>query len=266
MTWRPRTFLTLAVCCVLSGGPPGLVKPGTAFAEQHVPALSICETAGTAAERSYALPAGLLLAIGRVESGRWDDNLGRVVSWPWTINAAGKGQRFDTKEEAIRTVSALLESGTRSIDIGCFQISLLHHPLAFPALDQGFDPEANANYAARFLTSLFARTGTWEAAVQAYHSADPIRGFAYRQQVFATWTPGPATAAASPRPGMVTQVAARSLIPIPDISAGVQVWTPMPPGMGARIVAMPPPVPPAVNPMPVSQPTVETPATLMPRG
>jgi hypothetical protein len=205
--------------------------------------LSVCERAGVAAEQAYGLPAGLLLAIGRVESGRWDPARGRVTAWPWTINAAGKGQFFDTPDAAAQTVRALLDGGVRSIDIGCFQISLLWHPLAFSSLEQGFDPDANARYAARFLLSLFGRTGSWEAAVEAYHSADPALGFAYREQVFATWSGSPSiTALASVPMRSVTLAAVTRPPPVamPLVIAGVRIWTPMPVGDAARVVAMPP--------------------------
>ena len=43
-----------------------------AHAQRIVEPNSPCEQAGLDAEREYALPAGLLSAIGRVESGRWD--------------------------------------------------------------------------------------------------------------------------------------------------------------------------------------------------
>ena len=46
------------------------------------------------------IAARLLLAIGRVESGRWDSMRNRVTAWPWTINAAGKGLWFATKDDA----------------------------------------------------------------------------------------------------------------------------------------------------------------------
>ena len=42
----------------------------------------------------------------------------------------------------------------RSIDIGCAQVNLMHHPDAFASLEQAFDPMANADYAARFLKQL----------------------------------------------------------------------------------------------------------------
>lgn len=216
-----------------------------------------CEQAGLIAEQTHGLPAGLLLAIGRVESGRWDSGQGRTVPWPWTINAAGKGAWFETPDEAVRTVRALLESGTRSVDTGCFQINLMYHPAAFGSLEQAFDPMANAGYAARFLVDLYARHGSWEAAVEAYHSADPVRGFAYRQMVYASWSPPsralqPMTPAPDPGPRAPE---ARARV-IPAVYAGVAVWTPIGGSGGANVVgvrnsfpAQPPP--PGMPPLPV---------------
>ena len=51
---------------------------------------------------------------------------------------------------------AVQAQGVRSIDIGCMQVNLMHHPNAFATLDAAFDPLANALYAARFLTELRA--------------------------------------------------------------------------------------------------------------
>ena len=192
-----------------------------------------------------------------------------MAAWPWTINAAGKGQWFETADDALRAVRALMEGGTRSIDIGCFQINMLHHPQAFQTLEQGFDPMANAAYAARFLAGLQARTGSWDAAVAAYHSADPTRGYAYRQQVFAAWQPlalqGPlgqggvnladGIIARRPfdRPVRTAEAPLPRVIPLPPPRpvAGVRVWTPMPVGTAPGIVAMPPPFSTPVRATPV---------------
>jgi hypothetical protein len=147
-----------------------------------------CEQAGRLAERTHAVPAGLLLAIGRVESGRWDAQRGRVVPWPWAIDVGGDGKLFDSKATAITQTAALRSEGTRNIDVGCFQINLASHPLAFSDLDQAFDPTTNADYAGRFLSELHGRLGNWDNAVAAYHSMQPELGVPYRQLVFANWS------------------------------------------------------------------------------
>ena len=90
--------------------------------------------------------------------------------WPWTINAEGTGRFFESKAEAIAAVEALQARGVRSIDVGCMQVNLMHHPHAFASLDEAFDPQANAAYGARFLSALHHDLGAWPAATAAYHS------------------------------------------------------------------------------------------------
>src|SRR5579863_3757922 len=147
-----------------------------------------CEQAGRDAEREFALPIGLLGAIGRVESGRWDPTLGRVVPSPWAIDVAGQPYQSNNKAAAVQQIHALQDNGVSNIDVGCFQINLHSHPAAFSNLDQAFDPTANAQYAARFLASLHSRLGSWQDAVAAYHSATPTLGVPYQQAVFANWS------------------------------------------------------------------------------
>jgi len=227
----------------LVAGPPGSspLGPPVVPGKVSVDPFNDCERAGVAMEQANGLPPGLLLAIGRVESGRWDSMRSRVTAWPWTINAAGKGLWFATKDDAARTVKEFLNGGTRSIDVGCFQINLLWHPTAFSSLEQAFDPDANAAYAARFLLALFSQTGSWDAAVEAYHSADPALGFAYRQQVFSNWAAAaPVTAVPAFRNHTIPMLAvAARPITMPMVIAGVQIWTPMPLGTAAGVVAMP---------------------------
>jgi hypothetical protein len=148
---------------------------------------ALCRTAIAAAERSWRLPDGLLPAIGRVESSRADPRTGLVQSWPWTINAEGAGRFFESKEQAIAAVEALQARGVRSIDVGCMQVNLLHHPSAFATLEQAFDPEANAMYAGRFLTALHGQFASWPVAAAAYHSQTPDLGAEYRRRVMAAW-------------------------------------------------------------------------------
>jgi len=210
---------------------------------------SSCDQAGARTEVALNLPPGLLRAIGRVESGRRDPTTSVFAPWPWTINAAGQGKFFADAASATAAVRTLQAAGTASIDIGCFQVNLMHHPLAFRQVEDGFDPSANAAYAGAFLQSLRQRLGSWEAAVAAYHSATTERGEAYRSRVFAAWNPSaftaPSTRAATPAPSMRSgPVVIR--ISGPDLSApdaAIRVWTPSRPGAGAARVAMPPPGP-----------------------
>jgi hypothetical protein len=141
-----------------------------------------CGRAIAAAERGAGIPAGLLLAIARVESGRAAPG-GGIAPWPFALNADGAGRYPPTKQAAIAEVEALRARGIRSVDVGCMQVNLFHHPDAFASLDQAFDPPSNVAYAVRFLRELFARTGNWAEAVANYHSATPGRGLAYHSRV-----------------------------------------------------------------------------------
>ena len=183
---------------------------------------SACERAGRLAERAHALPAGLLLAIGRIESGRWDAERARVVPWPWAVDGGGDGRLLDSKEAAIARTVALRNAGVHNIDVGCFQIDLASHPFAFAGLDQAFDPVTNADYAGRFLVDLHARLGSWTDAVAAYHSMTPERGIPYRQMVFADWSardqPAGAPAGANGPSGPVVVEFASG--------ARMRIWTP----------------------------------------
>ncbi len=198
---------------------------------------SPCEHAARQAEQANVLPPGLLLAIGRVESGRWDAERQQRVPWPWSIDAGGQGRHFESKLEAERDVRALLDAGQRNIDVGCFQVNLKHHPTAFPSLDLALDPLANALYAGKFLADLRERTGSWEKAVAHYHSADPVRGEAYRQNVFAQWAIPLAGVPAAPT--AAPPVAAPPMWPQP--ATGIRVWIPSAEGTAPHMIKLGPP-------------------------
>jgi hypothetical protein len=157
-----------------------------------------CGPAIAAAETAARTAPGLLAAIGLVESGRIDHRTGVRQPWPWTVNAEGAGTYYPGKAEAILAVQALQARGVASIDIGCMQVNLMYHPGAFRTLDEAFDPAPNAAYAARFLSSLHARTGAWPAAAAAYHSFTPERGAQYAKLIANVWAGAPVPATASP--------------------------------------------------------------------
>lgn len=153
-----------------------------------LPGSTACRAAIAAAERGQGIPDRLMAAIGVVESGRKDPRTGEVGPWPWTINAEGAGAYYETKAEAVAAVRALQAQGVRSIDVGCMQVNLLHHPSAFASLEEAFDPAANARYAARLLQTLMGQTGSWQKAAAWYHSANPDLGEPYSRRVMAAWT------------------------------------------------------------------------------
>lgn len=132
-------------------------------------------------EREYAIPTHLLRAISLAESGR--KIKGQVVAWPWTINAEGVPYVFQNKAEAIRKTQELLDAGISSIDVGCMQINLKHHPKAFKNLEEAFNPAQNVAYAARFLLQKMRQLGDWNQAVAHYHSSVPVYNIPYQKRV-----------------------------------------------------------------------------------
>ena len=147
------------------------------------PANDDCEPPIMAAEQRYHIPVGLLLAISIVETGRPSKPSGEKKPWPWTINAAGQGLFFADRKSAVNWVLQAQKAGTSSIDIGCMQVNLAAHPTAFHTVNDGFDPTINADYAARFLLSLYQRSADWREAVGAYHSHTEAFALPYREQV-----------------------------------------------------------------------------------
>lgn len=144
-----------------------------------------CTDAIMVVERSVSTPPQLLRSLALVESGRRIAT--RATPWPWTINVAGVGHYYESKDDAIAAVQSARSSGVQSIDVGCMQINLAMHPHAFASLDEAFDPKTNAAYGARFVTSLFQANGSWGAAITSYHSKTPRYAAEYARRVLAVW-------------------------------------------------------------------------------
>ena len=128
-----------------------------------------CEDLANQVEREENLPSHLLSSISRVEAGRKLSN-GEVRGWPWSINHAGKGLYFETKEGALKYLKNAVANGSRNIDVGCMQLNYRWHKGGFTSLEDMFDPVKNINYAAEFVKELFERHKNWEDTIKHYHS------------------------------------------------------------------------------------------------
>lgn len=180
-----RCLTLLTICASL------LLAPKDSLAATHPDILlrhsAMCSEAFTQAERKYGIPKHLLMAVANTESGRYHKGIGRTVPWPWTTNVAGKGGYHDSLHDAMTTVRRAQQSGTTSIDIGCMQINLKHHPKAFKNLKDGFNPKLNVDYAASFLRRNYDEMRSWPRAIAAYHSRTPSRGKKYYALVRKRW-------------------------------------------------------------------------------
>ncbi|WP_300033247.1 transglycosylase SLT domain-containing protein [uncultured Roseobacter sp.] len=104
----------------------------------------------------------------RTETGRTLHN--EFLPWPWTVNSAGTGVWFQNEFEALQYIRNEIQRGERSLDIGCFQINFHWHGDHFDTLEEMINPEKNAQYAARFLKTLYQESGDWTTAVGKFHS------------------------------------------------------------------------------------------------
>ncbi len=162
-----------------------LFQPMQASAYKHrIDDTMVCTYATQKMEKVYQIKQHLLTTIASVETGRWDEEHKQKRAWPWTVNAQGKGTFFETKAEAIREVKRLQAQGVKSIDVGCMQINLAYHPDAFDNIEDAFDPQKNAQYAAKFLKNLYeANDQDWIKAAMAYHSKTPKKALRYKKKI-----------------------------------------------------------------------------------
>ncbi|MEK7246243.1 MAG: hypothetical protein AAB223_09515 [Pseudomonadota bacterium] len=168
----------------------------------------ICAAQAARQEAASSLPRHLLAAIGKAESGRFDEANRVNVAWPWTVTAEGEGRFFSSAAEALAEVRRLKARKVSNIDVGCMQVNLGYHGNHFASLEEAMDPVANTAYAARFLKSLRETSADWMEAAGRYHSSLPERNGPYRAKVARLWdetkrdeAKRPAAFAAAPREG-----------------------------------------------------------------
>lgn len=131
-------------------------------------------------EYQYNIPSGLLLALADVES----------AYQPYALNIAGKSVISDSIEQAKHIAEKYLQKGTGSIDIGVMQLNYFWHGKNFASVSEMLVPKKNINYAAQLLTNLYKQHGSWQKAVQHYHSANPKYHRQYSQKVLSSWLRG----------------------------------------------------------------------------
>lgn len=183
---RSSLFLAAALLCsgvVLTSSPAEAYNSDAALERDGAQ----CTRQVARSERQYGIPQRLLAAMAATETGRRHKGLGVQIPWPWTINVEGKPYFFDTKREVVAAVANFQRQGITSIDVGCMQINLHHHPHAFSNLEQAFDPRYNVDYAARFLRGHYDETLSWKTAVGRYHSRTPAHATRYIGAVYGQW-------------------------------------------------------------------------------
>lgn len=171
LNWRLFRLSTVGIliATVLAYPAQGLNNPS-----------DICIKAAISAAEEFNIPAEVLVAITLVETGREIDDL--LAPWPWATNSGGKSGWHNSRMAAENKANAAIRSGTRNIDIGCFQLNYRWHGSSFASISAMFDPVENARYAARFLLSHFQKTSDWSLAAGAYHSRTKSLAKIYRDK------------------------------------------------------------------------------------
>lgn len=157
-----------------------LALEGTPVRAENDPDAALCEAAIVNGARRGGVPPEVLHAVALTETGRKSN--GRVRPYPWAINREGKGYWFKSRDEAIAFARDSLAAGRESFDVGCVQINYRWHGHAFPSLEDMFDPEWTATYAAQFLRTLYEERSSWSEAAGAYHSLSPELAAIYRER------------------------------------------------------------------------------------
>lgn len=163
-----RLTATLFICSVTMG--PGLAEDA---AEK---ALNICEREMVAAAREYEVPLGVLYAVGLTETGR------KESLQPYALNVEGRPAFLASAKDAEAEVAKARKAGKKLIDIGCMQINHHYHGKEFDSVAHMLEPNANVQYAAKFLKQLRKRQGSWTMAVARYH-AGPNNNAAQKRYV-----------------------------------------------------------------------------------
>ena len=139
---------------------------------------------------AHGVPPEALYSVSLSESSR---KLPRGVRpWPWTINVAGKGYRYETRLQAWQALQVFMKRHPlKRIDVGIAQVNLGWNGHHFASTWDAFDPYTNLNAAATILRECWARKpGSWLDAAGCYHH--PAGGQpAARYRAIAALTPDP---------------------------------------------------------------------------
>jgi soluble lytic murein transglycosylase-like protein len=154
---------------------------------------NVCEREMVAASATHQVPLGVLYSVGMTESGR------KGSLHPYALNIEGKTVFTASEAEAMKSFHTARKGGAKLIDLGCMQINHYYHGSEFTSVEQMLEPHANVEYAAKFLSELRLREGSWTMAVARYH-AGPNNNPAQKRYVclviknlvasdFGAWTP-----------------------------------------------------------------------------
>ncbi|MFL9876516.1 transglycosylase SLT domain-containing protein [Paraburkholderia megapolitana] len=100
-------------------------------------------------------------------------------AWPWTLNVAGRGFYFRSRDDAYHAVTSLLARRRCDFDVGIMQINWCYHASRFASPWDALSPATNIHVAEDILNENYQKTGSVAKAVAWYHNANPVPGRAY---------------------------------------------------------------------------------------
>jgi hypothetical protein len=117
----------------------------------------------------YGVPAEALYSVSLAESSRRLPQGERP--WPWTLNVAGKGYRYATREEAYQALLGFMRHYPfRRIDVGIAQVNLGWNGGYFRNYREALEPYTNLRAAAQILRHCYdLNPGSWLQAAGCYH-------------------------------------------------------------------------------------------------
>ena len=115
------------------------------------------------------VPAEALYSLALTESSKKLPH--GVRPWPWTINVAGKGYRYATRQEAYQALLGFMRHNSlKRIDVGIAQVNLGWNGHHFRSTWEAFDPYITLHVAARILRACYDnKPGSWITAAGCYH-------------------------------------------------------------------------------------------------
>jgi len=125
---------------------------------------ALCEREMSRAAKKYGVPLGILFAVGLTETGI-DGHL-----HAYALNLEGNTVYSLGKAQAIERFNAAKAAGMKLIDVGCMQLNYYFHGEHFSSIGDMLDPQKNVDYAARFLSDLKLREGSWTMAAARYNA------------------------------------------------------------------------------------------------
>lgn len=115
------------------------------------------------------VPAEALYSLALAESSKKLPH--GIRPWPWTINVAGTGYRYATRQEAYQALLTFMRRyPLKRIDVGIAQVNLGWNGHHFRSTWEAFEPYVNLHVAARILRACYdKKPGSWVAATGCYH-------------------------------------------------------------------------------------------------